>query len=208
MQAADTIRALTHRLPAVTASGPDAVAPPGMRHSAVLILLHSVGGEICFPVTERPETLTHHPGQVVLPGGAVERTDASRWGAALRETREELGIVTAGICPVGHLAAVPVTASGFVIYPFVGWIERLPQLHPDPREVARLAQVPLSALADPAAVREEERRLRLGRCVVTYYDVAGLKIWGATARILAELAGHLGAREGPYPPGCVRPVAG
>ncbi|HZU12830.1 MAG TPA: CoA pyrophosphatase [Chloroflexota bacterium] len=159
-----------------------------------------------FPVIERPATLTRHPGQVALPGGAWEAADSELWATALRETREELGVATDGIQPIGRLEPIPVTVSRFVIYPFAGWIERLAPPQPDPAEVALVAQIPLRALLDPGNVHEEERGTRQGHSIVTYYDIAGLKIWGATARILSDLASHLGAPDYEYPPGWVRPA--
>ena len=55
-----------------------------------------------------------------------------------------------------------------------------------------MLEVPLAVLADPARVREEPRLLGEQVYQVPYFDVAGEKVWGATAMILAELLAALG----------------
>lgn len=175
-----------------------------MRFGAVLVLLHQGLAGPTFPVIERPHTLTNHPGQVALPGGALERSDLDLWQAALRETREELGIATNDVVAVGRLEPVPVTPSRFLIVPFVGWLDKTPRWLPNEAEVARVADIPLDAILDTASVHEEERDLRGNRYVVTFYRVGDTEIWGATARVLSELADHLGAPARAFPPGWVR----
>jgi hypothetical protein len=60
-------------------------------------------------------------------------------------------------------------------------------------------EVPLAELADPARVREEPRLLGEQLYQVPFFDVAGEKVWGATAMILAELLALLGAPPRPHP---------
>jgi hypothetical protein len=55
--------------------------------------------------------------------------------------------------------------------------------------VAQLIELPLSQLMQPDIVRSERRLRPLPPHVmqtVPYFDVAGVRIWGATAMVLAE----------------------
>src|SRR5436190_4149358 len=65
-------------------------APHTARHAAVVLLLFRRDGKWHLPLTERPDTLTRHAGQISLPGGVVD-TGESSTEAALRELNEELG---------------------------------------------------------------------------------------------------------------------
>ena len=177
-----------------------------LRPAAVLVLLFPRGDDVRFLLTVRRETLTHHPGQVSLPGGRLDAGDPSGWSAALREAREEVGMRTGRVRPVGKLDPVPTVVSNHLIVPYVGWSPVAPRLHPSPQEVAEVLDVPVFELLQPENVREEVWELRGRPCVVTYYWLAGHKVWGATGRILSNMAQRLGAVLGPFPPGAVRPA--
>jgi 8-oxo-dGTP pyrophosphatase MutT (NUDIX family) len=176
--------------------------------AAVLVVLYPHDGATFFPLTVRLDTLTHHPGQVSLPGGRLEDVDSSLWEAALREAREEVALRTGRILPLGRLDTVPTVVSKHLIVPFVGWSPVRPRLRPNPEEVAEVIEVPLSAVTDRSTVREEVWHIRGRTVAVTYYDLAGYAVWGATARVLSDLATRLepGLDLGPYPPGWVRPT--
>jgi 8-oxo-dGTP pyrophosphatase MutT (NUDIX family) len=152
--------------------------------------------------------LRSHPGQISLPGGRVEAEDLSPWHAALRETWEEIRVIPERIAPVGRLCPVQVTVSNNLVIPFVGSLSQHPSPAPSSAEVEEVFEVPVSSLLDPSRVEEDTWVLRDGRSyVVTYYRLCDYVVWGVTARILSDLAGHLGARQGAYPPGSVRPAA-
>jgi 8-oxo-dGTP pyrophosphatase MutT (NUDIX family) len=182
------------------------VAAP--RHAAVLLLLFSRGERVSFLLTGRPHTLSRHPGQISLPGGAAEPGDITLWQTALRESQEEIGLKTGRLRPLGRLETVEVTVSNYLITPFVAWNPVPPRLHPDPREVAEVIEVPLDALLDPTAVSEEVWELRGMLRSVIVYRFGETLVWGATARILAHLAVRLRPEEPPMPlmPGSVRPA--
>src|SRR5579872_1644177 len=134
-----------HQAPAPAVESPDA-AP--MQAAAVLVLFFPGREGASFFLTERPGDLSRHPGQISLPGGRKEDGDGSLWETALRETREELGIRTGRIRPLGRLAPVPVRVSRYLIHPFLAWSPARPRLAPDPREVAGVLEVPASILLD------------------------------------------------------------
>ncbi len=140
----------------------------------------------------RSETVPHHRGELAFPGGRLEAADRDLWGCCLREAEEEVGLPAAAVARLGRLDDL-ITSSGFVVRPFVGWIESFPTLHPSPREVARILTPAAAPLLDPAAWQE-----------VAVWDGSALRpihalasgrppIWGATAAILVDLARRLGA---------------
>jgi len=178
------------------------------RRAAVLILLHPGQSEPHFVLTLRPHTLTRHPGQIALPGGVAESHDLSPWHTAVRESEEEIGLRSDRLQPLGRLPPFHVQVSNYLVAPFVAWNPVTPSLHPDPREVAGMFHVPLSILTDPGAVEAETWNLRGQLYQVTFYRFGEHRIWGATARILNDLAERLDPlRPRPsQPPGSVFPA--
>ena len=133
----------------------------------------------------RTHTVLHHKDQISFPGGQVEPGE-DFLQAALRETQEEIGIDPAGLRVLGALTPLYIPPSNFCIYPFVS-AAPAPRLYsPHPDEVAEVIEVPLPHLTDPASAREEARTIRGERIEVPYYAFGDLKIWGATAMVLAE----------------------
>jgi 8-oxo-dGTP pyrophosphatase MutT (NUDIX family) len=155
------------------------------RPAAVAVLLADRGGAAHVPLIVRGDDAPAHPGQVALPGGGIEPSDADPVAAARREAFEELGVPPARVDVLGLLDDVP-TPTGFVITPVVarldatGWAYR-----PDPREVAGWFEAPLALFADRAAAEDlGERELDGVRYRLRGYRFGEHTIWGATARVL------------------------
>jgi 8-oxo-dGTP pyrophosphatase MutT (NUDIX family) len=162
--------------------------PPGTepRQAGVLLLLYPTRAALHLVLTVRTPDLNHHSGQVSLPGGGRERGDASLVETALRETQEEIGIVTDELEILGPLTRYYIPPSNNVIHPFVAYTPRRPPFRPDPREVAQLLDVPLQLLLDPAIRHEQDWDLHGVTMRVPFYAVNEYKVWGATAIVLAE----------------------
>jgi 8-oxo-dGTP pyrophosphatase MutT (NUDIX family) len=167
---------------------PALVRVPGERDAAVLIPF--VGGEepnLIFTV--RSEDLPSHQGQISFPGGSTDNGETNV-DAALREAHEELGIEPDLVRVLGALDSVPTFVSGFVIHPVVGWMDELPELTPNPGEVAEVLEVPVGELVEE--VRVEPGFVHGG---VTFPTEAWIWrdhiIWGATARVLRLLLSRL-----------------
>ena len=163
------------------------IQQPGARSAAVLVPL--VGGDddlalLCF---ERTQEVMEHKGEICLPGGSIEPHDANPTEAALRETREELGVPPDAVKVLGELDDVHTTVSGYVITPVVGHIATMPEIVPDPLEVARMLVVPVGRLREPGVHGTTIREWRGTMREVHRFDVSGDQIWGATARILYNL---------------------
>lgn len=167
---------------------------PDFRPSAVLVPLLMTDGqdpEVLFIV--RTATLPTHAGQVAFPGGKMDAEDPTLEHTALRENREELGILAEQVTVLGLLDDVP-SPHFFSITPVVGLVSAPVQLCPNRHEVADTFTLPLYDLP---------RLYRPGKPIrwrgVTYvmHEFAHPKyhIWGATAAVLRQLLFLLGLAE-------------
>lgn len=163
------------------------------REAAALVLLYpDAAGDARILLTERPSQL-RHGGQVSLPGGRREPDDDFPSGTALREAAEEVGLdaVAAGVRVLGMLDVVDVRVSGFLLTPVVAVAERQPRLVAHPGEVAAILEPPVDIFLPGAAITTG--RLVRDGVVVRYggYPWDGRHVWGATARVLAQLGALL-----------------
>ena len=153
--------------------------------AAVLILLFPVKQDIRFFLTKRTNVVQHHKGQISLPGGAWEEGE-QLWETALRETNEEIGVCAERIQFMGALTPLFVPVTGFLIHPFVGWVDDKPETYPDPTEVESLFAVSVSALMDQNSCQREEQTIRDYVFDVPYFLLNKQKVWGATSMVLSE----------------------
>ena len=191
-------RALTRPLPGLDAQlrmaprfegvPPPRVAEPDFRPAAALLLLYPLGDRWHLPLTVRGSRLRHHTGQVSLPGGRIDPGESPE-AAALREAQEELAIDPGDVEVLGRLTPLPIGVSRHLLHPIVAVAPRRPDFRAAETEVERLIEVPLVLLQDPAAVRFEQRPYSLPPHTlmeVPYFNVGGVRVWGATAMVLAE----------------------
>ncbi len=123
-----------------------------LRSAAVnLIITDDEEGRPSFVITRRTSRLRSHPGQWALPGGRVDAGE-TLVEAALRETREEIGLELGDEHVLGLLDDYP-TRSGYCITPIVMWAGPGAHLVPNPDEVARVYRVPLATLDAPNVPR-------------------------------------------------------
>ncbi len=162
---------------------------PGLntRQGGVLILFYPHSDQIYFPLILRPTYGGVHSGQVGLPGGGHEKIDNGMADTALRETYEEVGVHPSQITLLGLLTPLYVYASDYLVHPYVGWTDYSPEFHPDPYEVAKLIQAPLTEFLAPGNLQEETWQLRGRDVLVPFFDIQDQVIWGATAMMLSEL---------------------
>jgi 8-oxo-dGTP pyrophosphatase MutT (NUDIX family) len=166
-------------------------APHTARKAAVVLLLFKRNGAWHLPLTERPDTLTRHAGQISLPGGAVDAGESST-EAALRELHEELGF-DAPVTILGQLADCYVFASDFLVAPWVAASthDLEPIWQPHDHEVKNVIELPIKLLLNDHAIGN----LKIERGPLVFrapcYELGTTRIWGATSIILNELAGLL-----------------
>ncbi len=142
--------------------------------------------------TERRADLRRHAGEISFPGGRRDDDDDTDLRAtALREAEEEIGLDPAAVELGEALPAIKTFVTNYVVHPFVGHIAhpRELSLKPNPAEVETVLTFSLERLREGYEMR---RLVRRGVPIHTAtYEVEGHLIWGATARILADLLDRL-----------------
>ncbi|MGF1700731.1 CoA pyrophosphatase [Photobacterium makurazakiensis] len=161
-----------------------------LKQAAVLIPLVPRNDTFNVVFTRRAQHLKHHPGQVAFPGGRFETEDIDLIETALRETREETGILCNRDSIIGQLPQLP-TISGYIVTPYLSTIS--PNYRPvlDPNEVDELFEVPIDYLLNPVNMRTQ--RFTLSGTNHNIYSIPFSKysIWGATAQMLKVLSKQL-----------------
>lgn len=172
------------------------------RASAVLVGVEPDRG---VWLTRRSAHLLHHAGQVALPGGTLDPTDASPEAAALREAEEEIGIAPEAVELLGRLDDFA-TGTGFHITPITAIIHRTPKFRLSPDEVVAVFPLDFVTLLNPAMPEWRQGRWHGGFRKFPVWPHPDHVIWGATAWILLQLAQALGgssARSIDHLPGLV-----
>ena len=142
-------------------------------------------GRVHAVFTKRREDLKRHAGEISFPGGRRDEGDATLTATALREAEEEIGLAREHVEVLGALQPTPTFVTNYSIYPFVGVIEAGHEWELQPREVDFVLEL---ALADVLAGYARRRLVRRGVPFRTdTYCVDDHLIWGATARIVADL---------------------
>jgi 8-oxo-dGTP pyrophosphatase MutT (NUDIX family) len=178
---------------------PPRTPPPGRpgRPASVLVLLYpDEVGDTRLVLIERTARDGHvHSGEVSFPGGRAEPEDADAVATALREASEEvaLDVAAAGVTVVGALGRFWIPVSDYEVTPILALAERRPVMRAAPAEVARIVEPPLARFLPEAPFDMVERTVRGWPLRYGSYEVDGLSVWGATARVLSQLGRVLAA---------------
>lgn len=163
---------------------------PVRAKAAVLILVNQFGTDASITLTKRTEDLRMHSGQVAFPGGRIDPTDADAYAAARREAFEEIGL------PLDHpLKRLGVlshhhTITGFDVAPFVVLNETRFEETPEEGEVAEIFQIDFDRLKpENFEIGSQDWKGQERRYFVLPHNK--YFIWGATARMLHQLASRL-----------------
>ncbi|KAF9778415.1 NUDIX hydrolase domain-like protein [Thelephora terrestris] len=149
---------------------------PTETHAAVLVPLCNLNGAPGLLLEVRGKLRTHS-GEVSFPGGKVDPTDESMLHAALRETKEEVGLGADKIEILGRLGPPVRSLTGLRVWPYVAFLHENPHEIPasghetsplrspmlssltlSRTEVAAVLHLPLNRLVDPSYLREHRFR--------------------------------------------------
>ena len=120
-----------------------------------------------------------------MPGGSWEVGEHLH-ETALRETEEEIGVPRNDIKIISTLTPLFVIVTGYMIHPFIGYINYKPTLVPHPGEVSNDFSVSLSELLNHSNTKKEIWEIRGTPADVPFFKFGQYKVWGATAMILSE----------------------
>ncbi len=106
--------------------------------------VEGTAGGAAVLLTRRGSRLKDHPGQWALPGGRVDSGETPVQ-AAMREASEEVGLDLTSENLLGRLDDYP-TRSGYVISPFVFWVDGDTEPVANPAEVASIHRISIREL--------------------------------------------------------------
>lgn len=166
-----------------------AARPDGAMAAAAVLIALTDRAEPGVILTQRTETLRHHPGQVSFPGGRIERGE-NAVAAALREAQEEIALPPAAVEIVGAVDRYR-TGTGFDITPVIGVVPPDLPLVPAEAEVAGVFEVPLAFVLDIANHRRGSGWWRGAERHFVEITWQERRIWGATAAMIVNLSRRL-----------------
>lgn len=120
--------------------------------SAVMILLLEEDNELYILFEKRALTLRKQPGDISLPGGAIEEGERPK-DAAIRETEEELNVMGEDIEFLGSMDYF-ISPYSTIIFPFVGKI-KAQTITPNKDEVDHVFKVPLKFFLENEPIMHE-----------------------------------------------------
>lgn len=158
------------------------------KQSAVLVPLYVDDGVPKVVLTRRSPALRSHTHEVSFPGGRRDETDATLLDAALREANEEVALDISTVRIIGELDRFVTGGSGSLVHPFVGVLDGPPVgLVANPGEVEEILYVELGELLLDEVWREELWERGGGPWPVTFFELYGDTVWGATGNMLRQL---------------------
>lgn len=164
------------------------------KRAAVLIcLFEGDAGEYRVILTRRSSKLSTHSGEVALPGGKTEETDANDAETATREAKEEIGLDPSIVNVVACLE--PFLSKHLLrVIPVIGLVSNIKEFNPTPNdaEVESVFDAPLEMFLKDENRKSEEREWMGDKYLIHYFDyeMDGKKylIWGLTAGVLIRAA--------------------
>jgi 8-oxo-dGTP pyrophosphatase MutT (NUDIX family) len=141
-------------------------------------------------LTQRPETMRRHPGQVAFPGGRVDPGDADVIAAALREAEEEIALPRHLVNVIGPVPPYR-TVTDYRVTPIIGVIPPDLPLIANAEEVAAIFEMPLSVALNLSLW--QDRTVDWAGQERHFHEMhwEGFRIWGATASMIVNLARQL-----------------
>ncbi|NGZ90888.1 NUDIX hydrolase [Psychroflexus maritimus] len=157
--------------------------------ASVMVLVYpNQQGKACIALIRRNKYPGVHSNQIGLPGGAYEKTDVNEEFTALRETEEEIGVPSEKIEVIQALTPLYIPPSNFLVSPFLGCCNELPNFIPQVTEVEEILEISLAdLLAEECIQFKEVSSAYIKKTKVKCFYLLDEIVWGATAMVLSEL---------------------
>ena len=176
----------------VRETSPKVIEGADLTLAGVMVLLFQREEEYTVILNRRTRMVGHHKGEISFPGGRMEAGDEGLLDTALRETFEEMGISREKIQVLGRIDDMQ-TKTGYMIRPFVGVIDYPYNYRLSNEEVEEVLEMPVAGLFSPEYQRDEIRITGKKQDKAPVYVYEGNVVFGATARILHNLADIIAA---------------
>ncbi|XP_047327608.1 nudix hydrolase 15, mitochondrial-like [Impatiens glandulifera] len=165
------------------------------KRAAVLIcIFEDEKGELRVILTKRSSRLSTNAGDVALPGGKRDESDANDTETALREAKEEIGLDPSCVDVVAVLEQI-VLKNGTAVVPVMGIISDRKKFIPsiNEEEVEEMFDAPLEMFLKNEKRRGEEKEWMGDKYLLHYFDHEAdngklFVIWALTAGILINAA--------------------
>lgn len=138
-----------------------------------------------------------HGGQIGFPGGKHDPEDETMLDTALREVREELGVIVSKDDVLAELPMEQTRTTGYRVFPYLARITVPERWQIAQREIAEIVDVKLADLTRPGAHDKMIDRFPTWNKAeqVPFYQVGEHRLWGLSYRILRSVISRLVAGE-------------
>ncbi len=138
-----------------------------------------------------------HGDQVAFPGGKHDAQDETMLDTALREVREELGLVLEASDVLAELPMAQTRTTGYRVFPYLARITVPERWQLAEREIAEIIDLKLSDLTRPGADDTMIERFPTWKNAqqVSYYQAGAHRVWGFSYRVLHSVIPRLVAGE-------------
>ena len=151
--------------------------------ASVLVVIYGKSPNVLM--TEKPKHMKFHAGEISFPGWKLDSMDSNLLETALRETREEIGLTLGEDQVIGQLNPVITINSGFTILPFVSVVDEIPLLSAN-AEVEEIFHIPLEPFLKTMANDPDPSHNVIQEMFT--FEFQGKIVWGASARVLKQIA--------------------
>lgn len=158
---------------------------PSHHREAAVLVAFCERQQHCL-LTLRSKRMRQHSGEVAFPGGMREPTDNSIVDTALRETHEEVGVPPECVTVLSQ-GAPRFTRQGTRVTPIQAEIPFDTPLTACPKELAGVFWLPLEWILEDRRERTDIFTLQGKEYWAPVYRFEEYKIWGFTARLLADV---------------------
>ncbi len=129
---------------------PNKVISGKINAGAVLVPFFCKKKQLHIIMIKRSDKLTRNPGDMAFPGGSFEKTDNSWVDTALREAKEEIGILPQQIEVLGSLGEFPVASGKYRVISIIAWLKSVNTLRPLTAETDFISAIPFRTFLDPS----------------------------------------------------------